>query len=64
MKLLRGNGKTLEVWEIGEMVMSLEAGLAPIKCNGWFMLPDEIAREQVKEHIAQGAKIVTRRKKA
>jgi hypothetical protein len=56
VKLLKGNGSILEVWDVTKLVMRLRAGLGPIKCPGWQLLEDDQAREMVKRMIAEGAK--------
>lgn len=56
MKLLKGNGRTLEVWDVTEViVMKLRAGRAPIKHHGWQLLPDDQARVVVSQLLEQGA---------
>lgn len=55
MKLLKGNGRTLEVWDVTKLVMKLRAGRAPIKCHGWQLLPDDQARALVSQLMDQGA---------
>ncbi len=56
MKLLKGNGRVLEVWDVTKLVMRLRAGQGPIKCPGWQLLEDSQAREMVKAIIAAGAR--------
>ena len=54
MKLIRSNGKQLEIWEIGSKpIYRLEASYGPIKCHyGAFILEDEPARELVQRLAA------------
>ena len=56
MKLLKGNGLILEVWNVDQMVMLLRRGTYPIKCPGWQFVTDEVAREMVREMMRWGAK--------
>lgn len=57
MKLVRSDGRTLSVWEIGEQpVYELRAGAYPIKCHGYCIMADDAARDLVRElRAAQGA---------
>lgn len=57
MKLVKGNGRTLEVWDVTKLLMKLQAGMAPIKYHGWELLPDDQARELVKQVIKEGATV-------
>jgi hypothetical protein len=55
MKLLRGNGKFLEVYNIPDPpVMRLEAFGAPLMFHGWALLEDDAARERLREIMAPG----------
>jgi hypothetical protein len=56
VKLLKGNGRVLEVWDVGEPIMRLYAGSVPIKCPGWRLLEDNEARELVRALIEVGAR--------
>jgi hypothetical protein len=49
MKLVRSNGRALEVREVGEVIFRLAALRGPIKCNGSFVLDDGEARELCRE---------------
>jgi hypothetical protein len=55
MKLIKSNGKRLEVRDVGPVIYTLIAGTTPIKCNGYFILEDEIAREVVRDLKKYGA---------
>jgi hypothetical protein len=52
MKLVKSNGRELEVFEISGPIYRLTASLGPIKANGSFILEDEAARELVRELAA------------
>lgn len=56
MKLLFGNGKTLEVRDIGPSLITVRARPdgPPIKLNGYHMMTDEEAREKLKELMGSG----------
>lgn len=52
MKLLHGNGRKLEVYDLADPVFRLTATTVPIKCHGAFVLEDDAARELVRELVA------------
>lgn len=56
MKLLRGNGRTLEVFDVGDLRMKLRAthGI-PIKFHGMRIMEDAEARVVVSNLMQQGA---------
>ena len=51
MKLLTGNGKTLEVRDVGPVIMRIIARAIPIKFNRIEVLEDDAARVEVKRVI-------------
>jgi hypothetical protein len=51
-KLLKCEGKVLEVREVGDVIYSLQANGVPLKCNGWRILEDDAARDLVRELAA------------
>lgn len=51
-KLLWGDGRTLEVRPIGDIVYRLAARRVPIKLNGYLVLEDEDARELCRQLAA------------
>ena len=55
MKLLRGDGRTLEVREVGQVVYRLTAGAYPIKFHGWRIVDEAEAREVLLDAKAAGA---------
>ena len=56
MKLLVGNGRTLDVFDVGPSLMHVKARAdgPPIKVNGYRMLTDEKARELLREILGTG----------
>lgn len=55
MKLLRGDGRTLEVREVGQVVYRLTASHFPIKFHGWRIADEAEAREVLLDAKAAGA---------
>lgn len=56
MKLIRCNGKVLEVWDIpSPAILRLSAGPAPIKAHGWHLLEDDLARAMIRRALWEGA---------
>lgn len=55
MKLLHSDGRELTVRDLGEVVMRLRAGPAPIKLNGWHELEDAEARAVIRQLLDDGA---------
>lgn len=51
MKLLRSNGRVLEVYDIGPILMRISTINLPLKENGLHILDDDQAREKVRELI-------------
>lgn len=49
MKLLRCDGKTLEVRDVSEVIYRLLARDVPIKLNGWRLVSDDEARSILTE---------------
>jgi hypothetical protein len=50
MKLIKSDGRTLSVWDIGDVpIYEVRAGAYPLKCNGYRILDDEAARALVRE---------------
>jgi hypothetical protein len=49
MKLVRCDGRALEVRDVGPVIFRLQAHGAPIKLRGLFILKDDKARELVRE---------------
>ena len=56
MKLLRGNGKVLEVRDAGPVIVRFRARAdgPPIKLNGWFLMTEDDARARLEEVRATG----------
>lgn len=56
MKLLVGNGKTLEVRDVGPVIFELSArvGGPPIKFNGSKIMDEDEARGVLRELLATG----------
>lgn len=54
MKLIYGNGKVMEVRDIGPVVFRLRAGEVPIKVNGYQLLEDDPARDLLRDLLATG----------
>jgi hypothetical protein len=52
MKLLRGNGRELEVYDLADPVFRMTATAVSIKCRGSFVLEDDAARELLRELVA------------
>lgn len=48
MKLLVGNGKVLEVRDVGPIIMTVRARAVPIKFNRVEVLEDGAAREELR----------------
>jgi len=48
-KLVRSNGRLLEVYELGPLIHQLKAVRRPIKLNGTFILDDAVARDWVRQ---------------
>ena len=55
MKLLHCDGKELQVWDLGPLLMRLRAGITPIKLNGYFMETDADARARIRALLDAGA---------
>lgn len=53
MKLLRGDGRRLEVYDLGAKIMTIEEGplRVPIPFHGWAILDDEAARERLRSIV-------------
>jgi hypothetical protein len=50
LKLIKCDGRTLTVWEIGgRPLLELHAGRYPIKRNGYAIMSDDAARVLVRE---------------
>ena len=49
MKLIKSNGKELEIRTVGPVIYRIRAGAVPIKVNGWQILEDDEARQLVTE---------------
>jgi hypothetical protein len=49
MKLIRCNGRELEVRDVGPVVYRLAASAVPIKLHGWRILEDDAARELLRQ---------------
>ena len=45
MKLVRCNGRALQVYEISEPVFEMVAQRGPIKLHGSFVVEDDVARQ-------------------
>ncbi len=54
MKLVSGNGKQLEVRDVGPVIFRLTAGPVPIKVNGYRIVEDDSARETLRGLLATG----------
>lgn len=55
MKLLRGNGKFVEVYDVpGPAILRLNAVGAPLMLHGWKLLEEDAARELLREIMAPG----------
>lgn len=48
MKLVVGNGRILEVRDVGPVVYRLRAGDVPIKFHGFRLMEDDDARDAVR----------------
>jgi len=55
MKLVYGNGKLLEVRDVGPVIFRLTADRVPIKVNGHRLVEDDDARELLRELLATGS---------
>jgi hypothetical protein len=51
MKLLRSNGKILEIYDLGHLLMTVTKINMPVKENGWQIVDDDIARGKVSTLI-------------
>lgn len=51
MKLIRSNGKVLEVYDIGPLLMTVTKINVPMKENGWQMIEDDVARHKMRDII-------------
>ena len=51
MKLIKSNGRILEIYDIGPLRMRITKINLPIKENGWQMVEDDIARARIREII-------------
>jgi hypothetical protein len=49
MKLVKCDGKTLEVRDVGPVLYRLMASAVPIKVNGWHLMTDDEARQLLEE---------------
>ena len=49
MKLIYGNGKVVEVRDVGPVVFRLLAGSVPIKVNGYRIASDDEARDLIRD---------------
>jgi hypothetical protein len=57
VKLIKGNGRTLEVYDLGPVVYRIEAqGHVPVPFYGSEILSDDEARAKLQELRAQGFK--------
>jgi len=52
MKLIKSNGRRLEVRDVGEVVYELISNGVPIKLSGTILMTDDEARVLVRELIA------------
>ena len=52
MKLVKSDGRLLEVREVGEPIYTLAANERPLGWNGWQILEDDQARDLVRELAA------------
>jgi hypothetical protein len=50
-KILRCNGRHLEVRDVGPVIYELAANSVPIKLHGTFLLEDDAARELVRQLV-------------
>lgn len=51
MKLLRSNGRHLEIYDLGPLLMRISTINLPIKENGWKVIDDDQARAKVRALI-------------
>jgi hypothetical protein len=51
MKLLRSNGRILEIYDIGPVLMRISAINLPLKENGLHIVSDDQVREKVSDLI-------------
>lgn len=51
MKLVRSNGRELEVYDVAGPVYRITATALPIKCNGYFLIDDDQARDLVRDLV-------------
>ena len=49
MKLLKSDGRLLEVFDLGPCIHRLKAAFGPIKLHGLFILDDAVAKDWVKQ---------------
>lgn len=55
MKLIKSNGKRLDVYDIGEgPIMTLVADKVPIKVNGVLVLKEDEARDVIRALLQTG----------
>lgn len=56
VKLLIGNGRVLDVRDVGDTIMQIKArtGGPPIKVNGRLVMSDDDARALLKELLSSG----------
>jgi hypothetical protein len=52
MKLIRSNGASLWVHDVGPPLVTLQMRAMPLKHNGWRMVSDDEAREILRELLA------------
>lgn len=52
VKLIKSDGRRLEVRDVGAVIYELAATAIPIKAHGYFLLDDDAARRWVGELIA------------
>jgi hypothetical protein len=51
MKLLKCDGRKLEVFDVGPAIYKLEADRVPIKLHGSFVVDDDVARDWVRQLV-------------
>ena len=56
MKLVKSDGRNLEVRDLSEPLYCLSAVNRPFKLHGWRIMPDDEARELVRR-VAQAQRI-------
>jgi len=54
MKLIRCNGRVMEVRRVSEVILELRATTVPLKPCGWTIVDDDEYRARARDTIASG----------